>query len=171
MDLLDRFLGHDIDTTRQMLELCRDLTDEQLDRRFAIGHGSLRATFHHTIWNIEAWTDIMIGRPRRDEPDGSQRSIDAMIARLDAIYAEFAALARRVQAEGKLDAMFADVVDDPPTMKTFGAAIVHMITHSMHHRAQVLNIMRQLGMTNLIEGDAESWERDRRPGGWPVTKR
>jgi uncharacterized damage-inducible protein DinB len=171
MDLLDRFLGHDVDTTREMLRRCRDLSDEHLDRRFAIGHGSLRATFHHTIWNIEAWTDLMIGRARRDEPDPAERLIETMIARLDAIYGDFAAMAKRVQAEGRMDDMFADVIDDPPRMKTFGSAIVHVITHSMHHRAQVLNIMRQLGMTNLIEGDAESWERDRRADGWPVMKR
>ena len=170
MDLLDRFLGHDANTTRELLLRCRELTDEELDRRFDIGHGSLRATFHHIIWNIEAWTDLMLARPRRDEPAAQFHTIPAMITRLDAIAAEFALLARRVQSENRLDELFIDVIDDPPRRKTFGAAIVHTITHSMHHRAQILNIMRHLGMTNLIEGDAESWERDRRPGGWPVAR-
>ena len=43
-------------------------------------------------------------------------------------------------------------------MKPFGAAIAHVITHSMHHRAQVLNMMRHLGMKDLPEGDVFSWE-------------
>jgi uncharacterized damage-inducible protein DinB len=29
----------------------------------------------------------------------------------------------------------------------------------MHHRAQVLNMMRQLGMKDLMEGDALRWEK------------
>ena len=36
MDLLDRLLGHDTWTTRQLLLCCWSLTDEQLDREFDI---------------------------------------------------------------------------------------------------------------------------------------
>jgi hypothetical protein len=41
MDILDRLLGHDAWTTRQLLLRCRDLTDAQLDREFDIGHRSV----------------------------------------------------------------------------------------------------------------------------------
>ena len=36
--------------------------------------------------------------------------------------------------------------------------IAHVITHSMHHRAQALCIIEQLGLTDLPEGDALDWE-------------
>jgi DNA-binding FadR family transcriptional regulator len=39
-----------------------------------------------------------------------------------------------------------------------GGAIVHIVTHGMHHRAQLLYMLRLLGVQNLIEGDALSWE-------------
>ena len=65
MDLLDRLLGHDAWTTRQLLLRCRELTDEQLDRRFDIGDRSLRETFVHIIENMEDWTDRMAMRPDR----------------------------------------------------------------------------------------------------------
>ena len=39
MDLLDRLLGHDAWTTRQLLLLCRGLTDEQLDRQAPVTDG------------------------------------------------------------------------------------------------------------------------------------
>ena len=81
------------------------------------------------------------------------------IERLDATTQEFATIARQVQAEGRLDDLFADTVETPPVLHTYGAGIVHVITHSMHHRAQVLNMMRHLGMKDLIEGDTLSWER------------
>ena len=36
--------------------------------------------------------------------------------------------------------------------------IAHVITHSMHHRAQALCIIEQLGLTDLPEGDPLDWE-------------
>jgi len=167
MDILDRLLGHDAWTTRQLLLRSQDLSDEQLDRRFPIGHGSLRDTFVHIIWNMEVWTDLICQRPIRPHPGRQAPAITRLIERHDAAAAEFAAVARRLQGQGRLDDFFVDTAADPPAMKTFGGAIVHLVTHSMHHRAQVLNIMRQLGMTDLIEGDALGWERRQRPGGWP----
>ncbi len=158
MDLLDRFLGHDAWTTREMLLRCRGLSDEELDRHFEIGHGSLRATFVHIIWNIEVWTDLMCERPVRTRPGKDAQTIPRLIERLQAAAVEFALTAQLARNEGWLDDEFADTVESPPVMHTFGAGIVHVITHSMHHRAQVLNMMRQLGM-ELIEGDALSWEK------------
>ena len=37
--------------------------------------------------------------------------------------------------------------------KTYGGAIAHVITHSMHHRAHLLYMLRQPGLTALPEGD------------------
>ena len=168
MDLLDRFLGHDAWTTRQLLLRCRDLTDEQLDRAFPIGPGSLRATFDHIVYNTEVWTDLMTGLPIPPHPGSAATSIARLIERHDASAARFATVARALQREGKLDELFADTEEDGTiVMKTFGGGIAHVITHSMHHRAQVLNMMRHLGMTDLIEGDVLTWERLHRPGGWP----
>ena len=72
MDLLDRLLGHDAWTTRQLLLRCRGLTDEQLDRRFDIGHETLRGTLVHIIGNLEVWTDLLHERPVR--PDAATAS-------------------------------------------------------------------------------------------------
>ena len=166
MDLLDRLLGHDAWTTRQLLSRCDHFSDEQLDRTFPIGHGSLRATFEHTIWNIEVWTDLMCERAVRQNPGPADMTIPAMTRRLDATAAEFAELARRLTRDGRLDHLFADTVETPNVMYTFGGGIAHVITHSMHHRAQVLNMMRHLGITDLIEGDTLTWEGEHRPGGW-----
>jgi uncharacterized damage-inducible protein DinB len=60
MDILDRLLGHDAWTTRQLLLRCRELTDEQMDRPFDIGNRSLRQTFEHIIACMESHTDLMM---------------------------------------------------------------------------------------------------------------
>jgi uncharacterized damage-inducible protein DinB len=42
--------------------------------------------------------------------------------------------------------------------KTFGGAIGHVITHNMHHRAQIMFLMERTGLKDHIEGDLLSWE-------------
>lgn len=159
MNLLDRLLGHDAWTTRQLLQRCSDLSDEKLDREFDIGHRSLRATFAHTIHNVEVWARLMDGLPL-DNLASSQKpqSIVEMTERLDQAADHLAAVARAVASRDGWDELWTDHADDPPTKKSFGGAIAHVITHSMHHRAQLLYLMRMVGVEDRPEGDVLSWE-------------
>ena len=157
MDLLDRLLGHDAWTTRQLLLLAQRLSDEPLDRDFDIGHRTLRKTFDHVIRNMEVWTDLMAAVAVR--PAGG-RSVEAFLDRLDRAAADLARVARNVRDRGGWDERFVDVLDDPPREKSFGGGIAHLITHSMHHRAQLLYMLRRLGVARLPEGDVFSWEND-----------
>lgn len=158
MDLLDRLLGHDLWTTQQLLQHCQTLSPAQWDQPFAIDHGSLRETFDHLIRAMETWTDLLYERPvRGDRPaDGSTPA--AFQQRLALVGREFVALARTIAREGRYDDVFMDVLDQPPVPKTFGGAIAHVITHNMHHRAQIMYIMEQLGLRDHIEGDLLGWE-------------
>lgn len=83
MDLLDRLLGHDSWTTRQLLLLAVGLTDEQLDRDFDIAHRTVRATFQHVVRNVEVWSDLMAGTAVRPNAGARQegRTVAALIAR------------------------------------------------------------------------------------------
>ena len=156
MDLLDRLLGHDAWTTRQLLLRCKELADAQFDQDFDIGLRTVRKTLLHILRNMEAWSDLMAGVPvRAEEADGS---VAAMIARLDRAAADLAAVAKAVAQRGGWDGKFVDPLDRPPTEKTFGGGIAHVITHSMHHRAQLLHMLRRLGVKGLPEGDVLSWE-------------
>ena len=155
MDLLDRLLGHDAWTTRQLLRRAESLTDEQLDRAFDIGRGSVRATLAHIIRNMEVWTDLMAGHEVR--PAGGT-SVADLVGRLDDAASGLAALARDVARRSAWDERWLDTLDTPPREKTYGGAIAHVITHSMHHRAQVLHMLRRLGVDDLPEGDVLSWE-------------
>jgi uncharacterized damage-inducible protein DinB len=158
MDLLDRLLGHDAWTTHQLLLLCRNMSDEQLDREFDIGHRTVRATFRHIIRNMEAWSDLMSGRPMREDPGPRAASIPALIERLDGAAGELANIARPIAQRGGWDEKWLDPLADPPIERTYGGTIAHVITHSMHHRAQLLYMLRRLGVENRPEGDVLSWE-------------
>lgn len=158
MDILDRLLGHDLWTTQQLLQQCRQCSDAQWDQRFAIDHGSLRETFGHMIGNLEIWTDLLYARPAPSFDATGQASPEAFQLRLRRAGRDFAAIARTVARENRYDDVFLDTLDDPPVPKTFGGAIGHVITHNMHHRAHIMWIMEQLGLRNHIEGDLLSWE-------------
>jgi uncharacterized damage-inducible protein DinB len=160
MTLLDRLLGHDAWTTRQMLLLCRDLPNAQLDATFDMSHGTVRKTFLHILRNMEAWTDVMSGRPIRPkhDDDADQRSVPGMIKRLDEAARDFAQVAKAVEARGGWDEIWIDPTDPAEPEKTYGGTIGHLLTHSMHHRGQLIFMLRKLGVPELPEGDLLFWE-------------
>jgi len=165
MDILDRLLEHDAWTTEAVLRCCASLSDEVLDRPLGIGPGTVRATIIHIIRNMEVWTDFIAERPVRPSASGTRiQSVPVLLSRLSAAADDLAAVSRQVLAAGRLDEVFVDTLDDPATKKSFGGAIVHVITHSMHHRAQLLFMLRCFGLSDLPEGDVLSWEQQRSRG-------
>ena len=155
MDLLDRLLGHDAWTTRVLLERCRELSDAQLDRDIDIGHRTVRRTLDHLIWNMQAWGNEMAGLPMGERGGDS---LDQLAARLDAAAAHLATTARDIAARGAWDDTWVPPHDGAPAERTYGGTIAHVITHSMHHRAQLLYMLRVLGLADLPEGDVLTWE-------------
>ncbi len=156
MDLVDRLLAHDAWTTALLIERARELTDEQLDEPMNIGPGPVRATLAHTVWNTEAWSASMAG----DEPRRLQEraTLDEIAALHASASRRLALVAEGVRDRGAWDERWLDQLDRDPKDRTFGGAIAHVLTHSMHHRAQVLNMLRRHGLTDLPEGDVLSWE-------------
>ncbi|QDV69902.1 DinB family protein [Rosistilla carotiformis] len=159
MDLLDRFLGHDAWATEQLLGICAQLADDELDRPFDIGHQTIRRTLDHIIHNMEIWSSLMANDPIERASDAS---ISAMTRRLEVASARLGTIARQTADSGGWDEMWYDHLENPPRNKRFGTAIAHVITHSMHHRAQLLYMLRLTGITDLPEGDVFSWETQNR---------
>ncbi len=158
MDLLDRLLEHDRWTTERILAICHSLPPQALTTPFAIGPGTLDATLRHMIGNLQVWTDLLNERPV-SPPDAVQNAtLDGLVTLSNALYKDFALVARRLQASGCLDACCMDTLDDPPTAKSNGGMIAHVLTHNMHHRCELLQMLGQLGVPALIEGDVLSWE-------------
>ncbi|MGB4976914.1 MAG: DinB family protein, partial [Anaerolineae bacterium] len=90
MDILDRLLGHDTWTTRQLLLASQSLPDDLLDKEFDIDHKSLRETFIHVIENMEIWTDLLYERAVQDK---TGNTIPELLERLSIVSRDFANLA------------------------------------------------------------------------------
>ena len=154
MDLLERILGHDRWATSQYLETCQSLSDAQLNQEFDIGHKSLRATFDHMIFNVDAWTAMMAGTPT-DAIKRDKGSVSDLMQRHERSHDTFASVARTVQAEGRLDETFTDHFDYP---QSNGGTILHVAMHNAQHRSEILHIFHRLGVSDPIEGDPQEWE-------------
>lgn len=141
MDILDGLLEHDAQATRDLLALCQSLSDAQWERTFDIGQGSLRDTFDHMIDSMEYWTSLMKGQPFSPH---TERSIEGIARRFEIASAEFIALAKQMRDENRLDDKFVD--NELQCKRTMRATIIHVTTHSMHHRAQIRVLFDLLGV-------------------------
>jgi uncharacterized damage-inducible protein DinB len=158
MTILEKLLRHDAWTTRILLTRAADLSNAALDQPFDMGHRTLRRTFQHIVGNMECWCDLILARSQRTGTHTTIDDIQGLIARLDVVAAELVAVGQSFSSFGGDDELFTDYLDNPPRKKSVGTALVHIATHGMHHRAQCLWMMRQLGLGNLPEGDVFSWE-------------
>jgi uncharacterized damage-inducible protein DinB len=159
MDVLDRLLDHDRWATVQLLDLCQDLTDAQLDQEFDIGVRTLRGTFDHLILNVDFWTGLMVGQPVEYERGAS--SVATLVEDHEQSYASFAAFARRMRDKGRLDDTFGDHYS---SAMTFGGAILHVVLHDEGHRMEAVHILARLGVPELaqVEVDHGLWDFKRR---------
>ena len=153
MDLLDRLLEHDRWATGQLLEVCRGLSDAQLDQQFDIRHRTSRETFAHFIDNVPFWTALMAGRPPDDPP--GDRSLPALIERQRLAYDAFAAFARRARDEGRLDDTFIDHYD---ARKSLGGTILQVVLHDEEHRTEASHILARIGVPEVPEVDLGLWD-------------
>jgi uncharacterized damage-inducible protein DinB len=155
-DPLEILLSHDRWATAQSVDVCGKLTADQFHRLFDIGPGSLHDTLTHVVGAMRAWTETLSGAEAgpRLEGDGQRRTVEQLRALLEEAWGELAAEARR----RSLAEMVSRRTRDGRTIEmTRGAVLVQVATHGMHHRAQCLNMLRQLGVKPLPASSVAEW--------------
>ncbi len=152
---LDILLAHDHWATRNVLDACARLTEQQFHQPFEMGPGSLHATLSHIIWGMRLWTDILHQRPVREPEDNQRWTVPQMLMRLDASAAELGEAARAKP----LDALITRDRFGKTWKHTRGEVVTHITTHAVHHRAQCLNMLRRLGVSPLPESSVMEWAR------------
>jgi len=150
---LDILLAHDQWATRQIIEACAKLTDEQFHRRFEMGPGSLHDTATHILGAMRVWGDHLAEREQRPRLETQKWTAGQLLALLDEIAANLAASAKAHPLDGTITRERAGKV------RTFtrGAVLTHVTTHGMHHRAQCLNMLRHVGVTPLPASSVVEW--------------
>lgn len=154
-DPLEILLAHDQWATRQILEACSKLTDEQFHHKFEMGPGSLHATTTHLLGAQRGWGDLLAGREQRPrlEQEGGPRTPANLLALHEEIAADFAASAKA----HPLEELVTRVRDGKSYTFSRGGVITHVTTHAMHHRAQCLNMLRHVGVSPLPPSSVLEW--------------
>lgn len=138
----DVLLAHNRWANAQLIDACEDLTVEQFHQQFDMGCGSLHDTITHILAAMRAWTDVLHEREVRMRLEGERRSLDQLRTLAEEIADAFDAATKLGPHDG--------VVRPERGGRTFpfsrGGILTHVTTHGVHHRAQCLNMLRQLGV-------------------------
>lgn len=138
---------------RKLIEACSTLTDAQFHQRFDMGPGSLHDVIVHMLSAMRGWGDLLAGREQREGLEGPTRSTDELLRLLDDIADDFEASARAHPCD--------EIVTGSRGGRTYsftrGAVLTHVMTHGMHHRAQALNMLRQMGIEKLPPSAVIEW--------------
>lgn len=130
----------------QLLLVAGQVSDGRLDQPFDMGLGSLRATLMHIIIAEDTFLRRSQGEVEAKWGDESERAIVAQMNE------------RLADTRRRREAFFATLKDSELPSKrvyrdsfgslyatTLGDLIVQVCMHSMHHRAQVVNMLRRVG--------------------------
>jgi uncharacterized damage-inducible protein DinB len=153
-DPLDILLTHNRWATRSILEACTNLTDEQFHQRFDLGPGSLHDTLTHILGAMRGWCDLLAGRDQRPrlEQDGPRTPQD-LLELLEEVADELETAAHAHPVD--------EIVSGERGGRTYsftrGGVLTHVTTHGMHHRAQCLNMLRQLEIDPLPPSAVVEW--------------
>jgi AraC-like DNA-binding protein/uncharacterized damage-inducible protein DinB len=168
MDLFDRFAGNDSWHTRRLLEYAGALTEEQLDRPLPTvvellpwreSNKTLRQLLENIIFTKEVWTAALSGTDMdMNGPPKSQRSPQAMLARLEKTDAELHRVFSDIRNRSAWDDTFVDALCEPAENFTFGGVFAHIMTFNAHRRLMALDALRQLGVQTEGFGDPMEYE-------------
>ena len=87
--------------------------------------------------------------------DSTWPAYAALIERHARAQANFAALARRLRDEGRLDETY---IDHYEAKKSMGGTIPVIVLHNVEHNTEVLHILNRLGVPDLPEVDYGLWD-------------
>ena len=153
-DVAAILLAHCRSADGDLLAVMRKLSPEQLDRSFEMGPGSIRATFEHNLGALRGWADVYANRPRRAWlPDEGPFTIEQLEAITAELHDDWGEIARKLP----LDELIERPRGDSVRRFTRAHILVHVTTHSMHHRAQIINMLRHVGVESLPSGSVMTW--------------
>lgn len=153
-DPLDVLLALDRWASANLIDACRALDEASFHRQFEMGRGSLHDTIAHVLGSVRGWTDVLQARPEpRVRLEEGRYSIDELSELASAVADEFEVEARA----GAAADVFRPSRRGVEYAFTRGGIVTHVATHGVHHRAQCLNMLRQLGIEPLPPVSGMEW--------------
>jgi uncharacterized damage-inducible protein DinB len=121
------------------------LSNDQLDRLFDMGVGSLRKTLIHIVDGESVWLQRCQGNPEAKwPPQDEPRNVSAITEGLQKTYRERDAFLATVREDDMARAMVYRDSRGGLFETTLGDMLLQLCIHSMHHRAQAVNMLRRV---------------------------
>ncbi len=137
-------------SNRQLLHACRPLSREQLDAPFEIGQGSVWKSLVHLLAADSLWVDAFEGRPDSPVPcEADFRDLEELANRWADVDRRWRdALARLDGSDLERPVLRADLQN---RCFSLGGVDAHLqvCTHAAYTAAQVVNMLRRLGIAPL----------------------
>ncbi|MFK7760141.1 MAG: DinB family protein [Phycisphaerales bacterium] len=146
-------IAHDRWANGKLYEACRGLSEEQFHQEFEMGCGSIHENLVHNLGAMRSWTDVLNAGEIRPWLDGLRLDIDGVISFEQEVTGPFEAAA----LQGSFDDVLTPSWGENTRRFTRGGILTHVMTHSMHHRAQCLNMLRKLGVEELPRSSVVDW--------------
>lgn len=164
-NLIRRLHQHRMWVNRQVLEAAGRLASDQLHQSFAIGQGSVWKTLTHLYAADYVWLEALHGNedpqtpgdvrgklPGNQEAEGAVTSLDQLIADWSGLDERWNSYLVQLR-DDQLD----DIVYKTSTSSGYGKrhgtrrgdVLLHVCTHAQYTTAQLVNMLRQLGQTEL----------------------
>jgi len=145
-----------------LLDRCDALTQAQFHQKFEIGLESLHDTLCHIIGCVDSWTARVGGSLASKHP--TPQTVVQLRERNESSTQATRKLIQDTVAKNELNrrftTRFTGSTGEPVDVTlTVGATIMHMLTHGQYHRAQAVNMLRQLNLGIAIpELDVSDWQ-------------
>ena len=150
---MDRLFDHNDWANAEILSAARPLNETQLDQSFDMGRGSLRRTLLHIYCGELVWLARWQGKTETPWPDEEERVSVATIAeRLAVTQRERKAFLAKVTAADLERVVTYRDSKGRLYRAALGDMILQMLSHSAHHRAQGVNLLRRVN-AGLVELD------------------
>lgn len=146
-------LAHDRWANEQFYNTCKELSKAQFTQSFEMGEGSLHNNLVHNLGAMRGWTDVLNEVPNRARLEEKTYDLAEIITLHDSVSADFqtAALSK------PFDTMIHRDRGERSYTFSVGGILAHVMTHSMHQRAQCLNMLRHLGIKQLPKSSVMEW--------------
>lgn len=156
-ELGERYIDYGLWANEQIFAALENADDATLDRDFAIGFGTLRKTLTHMLEADARWLSIWVGGDPV-QPLGTL-SLDQLRQRAKQLHddkSKFIANLDEAGAQRVVTARPGGV----PFQARVGESVMQVCCHGTHHRAQLVNMLRQSGRP-VPASDVTVWWRSR----------
>lgn len=155
-----------VDARAKLLDWVRPLALDQYAQEFSIGHKSIRATLVHTAGAEWAYVLRLRGEPvpppehRPFTPFNTSEFVPFERGWAEQADRTRTTLAGLTEWGRQVEWMLAGATPPVRVRTTVGGIVTQLLFHEVHHRAQVMAMLRQLGVpARNIDYSLIGWER------------